>query len=46
MEIYLISILFYMDEKIEQVYKKFNYITNVNKLPKLSQAAGIQQRIL
>ena len=34
MEIYLISILFYMDEKIEQVYKKFNYTTNVNKLLK------------
>ena len=30
-----------MDEKIEQVYKKFNYVTNVNKLLKLSQAAGI-----
>ena len=30
-----------MDEKIEQVYKKFNYTTNVNKLLKLSQAAGI-----
>ena len=41
MEIYLISILFYMDGQIEQVYKKFNYTTNVQKLLKLSQAAGI-----
>jgi hypothetical protein len=41
MYIYIIYILFYMDEQIEPIYKKFNYPNSVQKLLKLVKSAGI-----
>ena len=42
MYIYIIYILFYMDNDIEKIYKQFNYPSSVQKLLKLVKAAGIQ----
>ena len=41
----LIYILFYMDNDIETIYKKFNYPSNNQKLLKLVKAAGITATI-